>query len=94
MKYLQYDKLILVVGFLKDKDIDAISKIIKPKANKIIITKPKYERAAELLKIKKYFYNPIIINDTKKALKYAKKISKKNDLILVAGSIHVVGEVI
>lgn len=92
LKNLQYDKLILIIGFLKDKDIKKISKIIK--ADKIILVKPKDERSAEPLKIKKYFNNPIIINDTKKALKYAKKISNKKDLILVAGSIYVVGEII
>ena len=91
LKYLQYNKLIIIVGFLKDKDIKSISKIIK--SDKIIITKPKYERAAEPLKIKKYFNNAIIINDTKKALKYAKEIADKKDLILVTGSIYVVGEV-
>jgi len=92
LKSLQYDKLILIVGFLKDKDIKKISKIIK--ADKIILVKPKDERAANPLKIKKYFNNAIIINDTKKAFKYAKKISYKKDLILVTGSIYVVGEII
>ena len=41
---------------------------------------------------KKYFKNSIMINNPKKALDYAKKITKKSDLILVAGSIFLVGE--
>jgi folylpolyglutamate synthase/dihydropteroate synthase len=35
-----------------------------------------------------------IINNSKKALMYARKIAGKNDLVVVAGSIYLVGEVI
>ena len=84
-----------IKGFLNDKDIKKISEIIKPKANKIIITKPKYERAADTKLIKKYFNkNSIIIEDVRKAVNYARRIVGKKDLVLVAGSIYVVGEII
>ena len=35
-----------------------------------------------------------IINDSKKALNYARKITGKNDLVVVTGSIYLVGEII
>ena len=35
-----------------------------------------------------------IINDSKKALNYARKITGKNDLVVAAGSIYLVGEII
>ncbi len=95
LKNINYNKLILVVGFSNDKDINSISKIIKNKASKTIITKSSNERAAEPKIIKKYFNkNAIIINNPKNALKYAKKAAAKKDLILITGSIFLVGELI
>ena len=95
LKNINYNKLILVVGFSNDKDIKTISEIIKPKANKTIITKSSNERASEPKLIKKYFNkNSIIIQNPKNALNYAKKIATKKDLILVTGSIFLVGEII
>ena len=45
--------------------------------------------------IKKYFNkNLIVIKNPKNALKYAKKIASKKDLVLVTGSIFLVGELI
>ena len=95
LKNFNYKRLIAVMGFSNDKDIKKISKIINPLANKIILTKSSNERAAEPQKIKKYFNKTTItINDPKQALNYAKKIAKKEDLILIAGSIFLVGEII
>ena len=95
LKNLNYKKLIVILGFSDDKDVGSISKIIAPMASKIILAKSSNERAAEPETIKKYFNKIIIvIKNPKKALNYAKKIAKKEDLILVAGSIFLVGEVI
>jgi len=90
-----YKKLYLIIGFLKDKDHKSMLKELIPLADRTILVKPKIPRALEpkiLEKCVKKDY--IIIKDTKKALKYAKNIVKKDDLILVTGSIYVVGEVI
>jgi len=93
LKDINYNKLILLVGFSNDKDIKAISEIIKNKADKTIITKSCNERALEPKTIKKYFSkNSIVIENPKKALKYAKDIAEKRDLILITGSIFLVGE--
>ncbi|MCH8067195.1 MAG: bifunctional folylpolyglutamate synthase/dihydrofolate synthase [Nanoarchaeota archaeon] len=92
LKNIHYHKLILVVGFSDDKDIKTMSKIIKNKANIVILTKSNNFKAAEPKTIKKYFKSSIIITNPKKALNYAKSIAKKNDLILIAGSIFLVGE--
>ena len=95
LKNIDYNKLILIVGFSNDKDIKTISQIIKPLADKTIITKSDNEKAEKPKIMQKYFKtNSIIINNPKKALKYAKKIAAKNDLILVTGSIFLVGELI
>jgi len=87
-------KIILVIGILKDKDKEAMLKLLEPFASKIILTKAKVPRATEPKELAKYLKKDHkTINDPKKALKYAKSIAKKNDLILVAGSIYIVGEI-
>jgi len=96
LKNIDYDKLILVVGFSKEKDVYKMSKIINSnKVKKIILTQADNERAMEVNSIKQYFKNNSkIIKNSKKALKYAKKIRDKNDLILVTGSIYLIGELL
>jgi len=92
LKNINFNKLIIIVGFSNDKDIKTIAKMIK--TDKVILTKSNNERAVEPKTIKKYFNKPIIINDPKKALIYAKNIGTKKDLILITGSIFLVGELL
>ena len=77
-------------------------KIISPIASAVIFTKSNNPKAAEpqyllnkfnKMNIKKSIIKNII-NNPKKALNYAKKITGKNDLVVVTGSIYMVGEVI
>ena len=95
LETFNYGRLIAVLGFSKDKDIHSMAEIIGSLASKIILTKSSNERAAEPQLIKKHFNKQVaIIKNPQKALKYAKKIARKNDLILIAGSIFLVGELI
>jgi dihydrofolate synthase/folylpolyglutamate synthase len=87
-----------VIGIMRDKDIPKIIEEITPIANKIIITKPKFERASEPQKIeeevKKHLSNVIVIKDVKEAIKHAKKKAEYEDVICITGSIFNVGEAI
>ena len=95
LKNLKYQRLILVVGFSDDKDIKTISRIIGSLANKVIITKSDSIKAEKPKIIKRYFNkNALIIENPKEALKYAKNIASKKDLILITGSIFLVGELL
>jgi dihydrofolate synthase/folylpolyglutamate synthase len=87
-------KLYLIIGILKNKDHKSILNELTPLANEVILVKPKIPRALNPKILAKHVNNSIIIQDTKKALKYAKNKAKKDDLILVTGSIYVVGEVV
>ena len=94
LKSFDYTRLILILGFSKDKDIISMAKMINPMADKIILTKSSNERAVDPEIIKEYFNkNQLIIKNPKEALKYAKKLAKKGDLILVTGSIFLVGDI-
>jgi len=95
IKKLDYKKLILVTGLMKDKDIEKIIEMLNPVADYFIITKAKNERAAEPEFISQFIKKPFkIIKNPKNALKYAKNIADKKDLVLVAGSIYVAGELL
>ncbi len=94
--------IIFVAGMQKDKDIEAMLKSIKPLISAAIFTESNNRKAANpksLLTIfdklnKNKSIESKIINNPKKALNYARKIAGKNDLVVVAGSIYMVGEVI
>ena len=70
-------------------------KELQPLAKRIILTKPSIPRALDpkilAKEVNKTF---VVIENPRKALSYTKNIAKKNDLILVTGSIYVVGEVL
>ncbi|MBN1156363.1 hypothetical protein JXA85_02010 [Candidatus Woesearchaeota archaeon] len=94
IKKLNYNRLILVFGVSSDKDYTKMIKSIAPLADEIILTRTMLERGlepgllVEIIKNKKV----IIIKSVKNAVKTAMNKAKKNDLILITGSIFVVGE--
>lgn len=90
----KYKKLYLIIGILKGKNYINMLKELAPLTNGIILTKPSIPRALDPEILAKHVKNSIIIKNPKEALKYAKKIAKNDDLILVTGSIYVVGEVV
>jgi len=94
LKQIKNKNIYLIIGILKDKDHKKILKELTPLAKRTIITRPNIPRAQDPKILAKQVKDPIIIEDTKKALDQAKKMAKKDDLILITGSIYVVGEAI
>ena len=89
-----YERLILVFGILSDKNVLDVLDIIIPIADVVIFTKPKNKRASEPLKLKDMIKGkkPILKEKIADAIIYAKKNAKKQDLILITGSLFTVGE--
>jgi dihydrofolate synthase/folylpolyglutamate synthase len=77
---------------MKDKDINSIEKKIEKLNPFVIATKASVSRSKEPEEIAEYFKNATIIPDLKKAINYAVEKAEKNDLLLITGSIFVVGE--
>ena len=92
-----YDNLILIIGILSDKNIDEMLNIIIPIADIVITTKSDNKRAInpsilkekikKMDKCKKVFSIDKIGN----AVDQAKNLAKKDDLILITGSLFTVG---
>jgi len=89
-----YEKLILIIGILSDKNIKTILDIITPIADIIVVTKSKSSRAFDPLLLKKLIGRKDVIVKEKinSAIKYSNKIADKNDLICITGSLYTVGE--
>ncbi len=92
----KYRKLVLVFGVSQDKDIRGIARQLSGLAHKVILTAADNPRAAKPGHLKKYFPGKIkevyITAGVKEARKLALRIAGKGDLILVTGSLFVVGE--
>jgi len=92
----KYRKLVLVFGVSQDKDISGIARQLSGLAQKVILTAADNPRAARPEQLKKYFSGGkrevFITAGVKKARKLALRIAGKEDLILVTGSLFVVGE--
>ena len=92
-----YDRLILVVGLMRDKDLKAIGEVLCPFADEIITTQafdnprvtPAEEIAGAWSEIGTNFH---VCPNVREAIPLAKSIATTSDLICIAGSIYIVGE--
>ena len=94
---LSYDRLIMVVGISKDKDIKGIGAEFCPIADTAILTKsstnPKSAEPEQIKQEWQEFGATLVIKDTvESALDYARSIARKNDLICITGSFYPLGE--
>ncbi|MEW6101778.1 MAG: folylpolyglutamate synthase/dihydrofolate synthase family protein, partial [Candidatus Omnitrophota bacterium] len=90
----QYRKLILILGVSNDKDIKGICNELGGLADEIILTQADNPRAASPETLAKHFdgKKTYITNSVKEAKAKVKRIADKKDLVLVTGSLFVVGE--
>ncbi|MEG1254768.1 folylpolyglutamate synthase/dihydrofolate synthase family protein [Clostridium sp.] len=94
--YFKYEKLVLIIGILADKQVDEMINIICPKAQHIIAVTPHSERAelCEDLKAKIDIYNDNCeaIMDYEEAYERALFYCGENTLLVVSGSLYMVGD--
>jgi len=89
----KYRRLILVLGISDDKDISGICRVLEELADEVILTRAATSRAADPKKLASYFsQKKHVTASVKEASSLARKIARKEDLILVTGSLFVVGE--
>lgn len=98
LKDLEYNRLILVLGILADKDIDGMLNRMKIDIDTAIITRSKNQRSENpenlSKKFKKFHNNTklFVFKDIKDAIDMAKKIASREDIICITGSLYLVGE--
>lgn len=95
-KYFKYNNLILIIGILADKQVEEMIKTITPLAHKVIAITPHSYRAENAEKlgeiIKKYNNSYEKIEDYKEAYVKALSYCGKDDMVLVCGSLYMIGD--
>lgn len=94
---LKDKNITLIIGILRDKPYKKILELILPFVKRVIVTEPDNLRkltAGELAKeIKAYPVEIVICPDIKEALLLAEKLVLKEDVILCAGSLYLIGKI-
>lgn len=94
---VQVKKIILVIGMLDDKDRKKAAILLEPLVDRIIITKPDFNRSQKWWEIKDFFQkkqtNVSLKEDVSQALCEAMQEAESQDLIIVTGSLYLLGEV-
>ncbi len=97
LKKQQFDRLHMVIGFVKDKDLNAILPLL-PRVATYYFCSPKIERGLNAYVLQQkaadFGYQGKSYESVTKAYKEALKTAKPNDLIYIGGSTFVVAEVI
>lgn len=97
VELFDYDRLILGIGILADKDVDNMVAELACLGDVVIITEPNINRAMKpyelAKKVSNYNDNYIIEEDIKKAVDKSLEIASEKDLIVFAGSLYLIGDV-
>lgn len=94
---LSYKKLFLILGAMRDKDINGICKELSQVADYVITTKAKSDRACSAEDLKESMrrfkdVETVATESVGEAVSKSLSIAGKDDLILITGSLYVVGE--
>lgn len=91
-----YKEILLVIGISSDKDVEGIGRILFPIAGKIFFTRSDTLRATAPESLRRRFQDyqkkSVATFNVEEALELALRQAKPEDLILVTGSLFVVGE--
>jgi dihydrofolate synthase/folylpolyglutamate synthase len=92
----QYEHLILLIGIMKDKDIQSMLHLLAPLADHIILTRPHTDRATPPSLLQRALGQngdkAEIAEDLKEAIEKSLSLTKKEDLLCITGSLYTVGE--
>lgn len=94
--YFKYNKMYLILGILADKQVGEMIEEITPKACKVFAVTPHSERAALCQDLKseivKFNKNVEAFESYKEAFESAFNEAQEDDLILVSGSLYMIGD--
>ena len=99
-KEFSFNRLTLVMGIMKDKDVRSILKTLAPLANHLILSRPRTERAcapAEMLAMLRcqggrWSKKAEVVEELPQAIERGLAVTGKRDLLCITGSLYTVGE--
>ena len=90
-------RLIFVFGAMRDKAISEMAEILFPLADRVIVTRPQNPRAASPEEIQEAAARTGAeiekVEDVQRAVERAREISDAETIVVITGSIYLVGEV-
>ena len=94
-----YEKIVLIMGVMTDKDMEAMMKPLLPLASEVIFTAPEYERAASPVRLAEYAnalgFSARVNDSVKTSMELARELAGKGPqktLIVITGSFYTIGE--
>ncbi|MBI2933995.1 MAG: bifunctional folylpolyglutamate synthase/dihydrofolate synthase [Chloroflexi bacterium] len=97
-KSFRYEKLIVIMGTSSDKDIHGMVEELAGVADTVVVTRSRHPRAMDPKKLEAEFgtyrIQARVESTVADAVKYALSIADMRDLVIAAGSLFVVAEVI
>lgn len=94
--YFKYKDIILILGILADKEVEGMVRSIVPLSKKVITVTPHSDRAeianALRLVVEKYKADTEAFDDYDNAFDRALDIADADDMILVCGSLYMIGD--
>jgi dihydrofolate synthase / folylpolyglutamate synthase len=92
---LEVSPAVLLFGIAKDKEIESVLKTLESVVHRVILTKAQLSpRAAEPLELAELSSKPhVLVPNLLEAIEHAITTTKPGDIILVAGSLYLIGEV-
>ena len=92
----RYDRLSIMFAAMKDKDWKEMIRLLAPHCDWFIATQPKGERAEDAKKVAKEagaYVDSIAEKNLKKAIAIAKRHAGKKGMVLICGSLYLIGEI-
>jgi dihydrofolate synthase / folylpolyglutamate synthase len=95
-QYFKYNKMVLILGILADKEVEKMVATIVPLTDRVIAVTPNSYRAenAEELKnvIQKYNEKCNAVDSYKEAYELALSYCEEDDILLISGSLYMIGD--
>ena len=94
-RYFPNKQRVLLLGILKDKDVEGIIQTLVLPDDLVVVTEPDSERAAsaEIVAEKVSAKFVTAISDSELALKTALALKQENSILCVAGSLYLIGKI-
>ncbi|WP_305768435.1 bifunctional folylpolyglutamate synthase/dihydrofolate synthase [Candidatus Epulonipiscium viviparus] len=94
---LNCDNINIIIGTLRTKDYEEIMKTLLPRANMAIVVAPESKKAAEVDALaataEKYCDDVQAFADYKEAVKFGMESTKKEDALIICGSLYLASDV-
>ena len=95
-RVFSYKRLLLIIGMMRDKAIKQTFKMIIPRSDIVFLTRAEYDRSADPETLRPFVEGESlpyrISKDIPAAIQQARQEAEPGDLILITGSLFIVGE--